>query len=200
MGHQDQGRAAVADEIEQQVGDQGAVGPVQIAGRFIGEQEFRPDGQGAGQSHTLLLAARHLVGIVRPPGAKADPLQPVARLRDRIRPVGQLQRRGHIFLGRHIGKEVKALEHQGGATPAQTGAAVFAQSGQVLIEQHRPAAGRRLQAGGDGDQRRLARPGGADDGDRLSRRHDQVHAPKDFHGSCGRGQGEDDAVEDERSG
>ena len=29
---------------------------------------------------------------------------------------------------------------------------------------------------------------------------DQVHAAKDFHGTGGRGQGEDDAVEDERSG
>ena len=47
--------AAVVDEVEQEVGDQGAVGPVQISGRFVSEQQFGADRQGAGDRQATVI-------------------------------------------------------------------------------------------------------------------------------------------------
>src|SRR5471032_566478 len=64
MRHQEQGGAALGIQGEEQVGNAGARGAVQIAGGLVGEQDLRSRRHGAGQRHALLLAARQLPGIM----------------------------------------------------------------------------------------------------------------------------------------
>jgi hypothetical protein len=62
----------LGDEVEHQVGDDGGGLAVEVAGRLVGEQQGRAGGQGAGQGHALLLAARQLVRIVGQARGQAD--------------------------------------------------------------------------------------------------------------------------------
>ncbi len=58
MGDQHQSGVVIGGELEQQF-DNGRAGiAVEIAGRLIRQQDFRPAREGAGQRHALLLAAR----------------------------------------------------------------------------------------------------------------------------------------------
>ncbi len=53
-------------ELEHQLNDLRAGRGVEVAGRLVGEQDRGLDDEGAGKRNALLLAARHLGGIVRP--------------------------------------------------------------------------------------------------------------------------------------
>ncbi len=75
MGDHDQRRVMPVAQAKQQVHDRGAVLAIKIAGRFIRQQNRRARGGGTGQGHALLLAARHLAGVMIHPRAKAHGLQ-----------------------------------------------------------------------------------------------------------------------------
>ena len=51
-------------QLGQQLQDPAAGGAVEVAGGLVGEQDGRPGGEGAGQRHPLLLAARELARVV----------------------------------------------------------------------------------------------------------------------------------------
>ena len=88
MRDQEQGGAAFGIQREQQIGDGRAIGAVEIAGGFVGEQDLRPRRQRAGQRHALLLAAGQLRrdnGRCARPGRRraSSASAPVARHRPR---------------------------------------------------------------------------------------------------------------------
>ena len=56
-------RLDIADQVENLVLD----GNVQSGGRFVGDQQLRPAGQGHGDNHPLALAAGQLVGVAVDP-------------------------------------------------------------------------------------------------------------------------------------
>ena len=72
MGDQQQCHAALALLGEQQVGDLPAGGLVEVAGRFVGDEDGRARRQRAGDRHALLLAAGQRAGIMRQALAKPD--------------------------------------------------------------------------------------------------------------------------------
>jgi hypothetical protein len=57
---QDDGRPTAMVNLAQQLEDVTAVRAVQVAGRLVGEHDRRVVGEGAGERHALLLAARQL--------------------------------------------------------------------------------------------------------------------------------------------
>ena len=73
------------------------------------------------------------------PGRKPDPAQPIARRGRRAARPGDLQRRGDIFLRRHIGEQMEGLEHEGDPATAQARAAILIERGEILAEQAHPA-------------------------------------------------------------
>ena len=64
MGDENEGRALGAIERENQIDDFAADGLVEIAGRLICDENGRIGDQGPRQGDALLLAARHLRGIM----------------------------------------------------------------------------------------------------------------------------------------
>ncbi len=71
-------RDELPDELEESCGG----GRVELAGRFVGEEETRAADQGGGHGHALLLAARQLPGTRLAAVAQPDPLQQRARPED----------------------------------------------------------------------------------------------------------------------
>src|SRR2546428_752813 len=84
--------------------------------------------------------------------------------------VGQLQRQHHVLEGRVAGQELERLEHEADLHCAQSCARVLVQREQIRAVDLDPAGARRVEAGENREQRRLARPGGADHRHRLNAR------------------------------
>ncbi len=200
MGDQHEGRAGLGHQLEHEIRGGGAGLGVEIAGRLVGEQQGRPYGQGASQGHALLLPAGELVGVVPGAGLQADPVQPAPGGGARPGQPRDLQRRGDVFLGGHVGEQVEGLEHQRHAGAPQLCAAVLAQLRQILAKQQDAARAGPLQPRGDGDQRGLARAGRARDGHALARADRKVHLAKDLHRTGGGRQGQADGLQRQGQG
>ena len=112
MGDQDQGRASICNHLKHQVSHQSRVGAVQITRWLIGEEQRRPPCKGSGQSHPLLFTPGKLVRIMRPTPAQSDLFQPGPRQRLGAGRARDLERRGDVFLRRHVGQKVEGLKNQ----------------------------------------------------------------------------------------
>src|SRR5262245_36249968 len=88
VGDEEQGRAALCLQRKHQVDDEAACLAIEVAGRLVGQQEVRLDDEGAGQRHTLLLAARQLARIVAEPMSQADGLELRLGAREGVAPAG----------------------------------------------------------------------------------------------------------------
>ena len=194
MGDEHQRGPALGDQLEHQGGDKAGGRGVEIAGGLVGEQQFRADGQGAGDRDALLLAARELVRVVVMAGAEPDPLEPVAGLALRAGAAVDFERGGDILDRRHVGQQMEVLEHQGHAAAAQGGAPILVLGRQVLAEQAHNACGRPLEPGGDRDERGFARAGGPDDRHPLAAGDAQVRAHEHFDDASATGQAQADAL------
>ena len=80
VGDHQERRIGVADEAQEKV-EHGVAGRlVEVAGRLVGEDQFRPGGEGAADGDALLLAAGELFGVAGEEGRKAQECQRVARV------------------------------------------------------------------------------------------------------------------------
>jgi len=70
MGHQDERRTVRAIECNEQIEQVDAVGGVQIAGRFVGQQDLRLVGKRSSDGYPLLLTAGKLRRVVVSPFRK----------------------------------------------------------------------------------------------------------------------------------
>ena len=165
---------------------------VQRAGRFVEQHHPRLHGDGAGDGDALLLAARQPGRVVRGLVAQPDLVQRRAGQRlglgagqaaDPFQPLGHVLQRGHVR------PQVELLEHHADVAPHLAQAA----------PRHQPPAGRVIadQLAVDADlagviafqevdaaqQRRLARPGRADQAGHLSGRDVQADIPQRLEGA-----------------
>jgi hypothetical protein len=69
----DHHRGAGLVEVVQEVHDAGAGPGVEVAGRFVGQQERRLPDDGAGHRHPLALPTGQVVGVVSQPVGQAHP-------------------------------------------------------------------------------------------------------------------------------
>ena len=180
MGDQDQGGAALGLFCEHQFDDGAAGGLVEIAGRLVGEEDFRPDRQGAGERHALLLPARHLRRIMVKPCPEADRLQLGGGAVEGIARARELQRHGDVFQRRHGGDEVERLEDDAGMAAAEARETVLVEAGDIGAGDRHGAGIRPLQPGHDHEQGRFAGAGRTDQSDAVAARNGQRDVLEDM--------------------
>jgi hypothetical protein len=172
--HQDQGRAGLAVELEHQRHHRLAGREVEAAGRFVGQQQRRPNHEGARQRDALLLASRQHARIVAQPLAQADAAQHLGGQCPGVGAALELERQHHVLERIEIIEQLEALEDEADLGGAHGGTLVLADREQVdAVEPHR-AGGRRVEPGDQREQGALARSRGADDRHRALPRQGEI--------------------------
>jgi hypothetical protein len=143
VGHEDEGGAGGAVQVEEHVDDPMGGIAVEVAGGLVGEEQFGLRDEGAGDGDPLLFAAGELDGIVI--GAVLEP-----DLFEKAEGVGRVgsgaaefQRDEDVFQGGQGWKELEILEHEPDVFVADAGAGVFIEGTQVI-------AGEEAGSGGGG--------------------------------------------------
>jgi acyl-CoA thioesterase-1 len=167
VGHQHQRRAVLAVEVEQQIRHRLAGLAIEIAGRFVGEQQLGRAGEGACDRDALLLAAGQLARVVLEAMAQPDLVQRLERALARSLDTADLERQHHVFQRAEARQQVKRLEHEADPGPAQPRPTILVEIVQPGAGQPDPARARRFQPGQQPQQRGLARARGTDDRQRL---------------------------------
>jgi acyl-CoA thioesterase I len=181
MGHQHQRRALLVLQPEHQIDDGGPGVFVEIAGRLIRDENRWFGSQGAGQCHTLLLAAGQLRRVMAEPLAKPHTFQLLAGAAEWIGHPGQFKRHGDILDRSHCGDEMEGLEHDADPPPAKGGQPVFIQRGKVLPINHDTPRIRALKTSQRHQQGRFAGTGWTDQANRFATRDIQRNTFKDMH-------------------
>ncbi len=151
---------------------------VEVAQRFVEQQQPRPDHQRPRQGDTLLLAAGQLRRKTMREIAKANQGQCLPHpfgdfpLAD----AAHLQAEGHVGEGRHVRKQGVVLEHH------RHVAGVHRRRGDVAPVQHDAAAIGRVDAGDGAQNGGLAAAGRTQQGEELTLRDRKVDA---LHGENG---------------
>ncbi len=144
---------------------------VEVAGGLVGEDERRVRDEGAGHGHALLLPARELGRLVVQAVAQAQAGQRIGGESAARRPAATpwyMSGRGHVLEGRRPRQQVVGLEDEADAPAAQRGQAVVVETAHIGAGQVVGAGRRPVEAAEDVHERRLARPGGTDDGHELA--------------------------------
>ena len=132
MGDDHQRRGGRVGPLEQQVHHRRARHRVEVAGRFVGEQQRRARPERARDRDALLLAARQLRRIMVEPMAEPDRLQLGLRRAERIVASRQFHRHRDIFQRGHRRQQVKGLEHDPDPPAPRLGEPVLVQRREVL--------------------------------------------------------------------
>ncbi len=140
---------------------------VEITGRLVGQQQRRAGDDGAGDCHSLLLAAGELPGSVVFPALKAHLAQgftpQVVTFLGRKSSIDKWQ--FHIFQRRGAVEQVEALEDKAQVVAPQQGALVACQLAHIHTPEQVLAAGRGVETADDvhaGGFTGTARPHGGD--------------------------------------
>ena len=143
---------------------------IQGAGRFVGHDDRRVGGNGAGDGHPLLLAAGHLGRLVAGAVRQAHLLQRFLRPfraqggRHPLIDQGQL----HVFPGVEGGDQVKPLKDEADLLVAHVGQLPVGQLGHIHPIQMIVPVGGDIQAAEDVHQGGFAGAGRPDDGHELA--------------------------------
>ena len=131
---------------------------VDVTGRLVGDQQFGPVDDGAGDRHPLLLAAGQGRGTGAGAVGEADPGEHFAhRAFDlALAGAGNAQRQGDIVECRKMPDQPEILEDDADAA-AVVGQRIARRIGHLLAEQSNPAAGRPLGEVEQLEERCLAR-------------------------------------------
>ena len=172
MRHHDDGGALLM-QLAEQVEHNALVAFVEIAGRFVGQHQFRAVDQRPRDAHTLLLAPGQLGGQMMGTLLQSHPFKRGHRLCLIDHRMIVLSDH-HVLHRRQMRHQMELLEHQADHVLAHVGQL---RGVQVLqsppFQRHRTAAGR-IQTPDDVHQRGFAGTGRADDRQPLSFRHGQV--------------------------
>jgi hypothetical protein len=124
---------AFIDEPAQKIHDLAALDTIEVAGRFVGEEDDRLDDNRPGDGNALLFAAGELLGPVPATMAQSDCLQGSFGEVPRFgaRPAGDGQGQEHIFFGAERFEQMEGLEDEPEAVTAQQRAVVFGQPGEI---------------------------------------------------------------------
>ena len=202
--HDEDGHAEVGVRLLQGAEHVPGGDAVELAGRLVGEQQLRVVRQRGGDRGPLLLAARHLVGLaIRavPHAEYAEQLVGPAPALTASGP-GEAHRQHDVLPGGQVRKQVaRGLLPDEADDPAPVADALpGCQTGQVVPGHADRAGGRRVEAGQDVHQRRLAAPGRANHRRQLPFRDQQVKALQCLHLDAVPGKDPDQSVAgDERA-
>ena len=132
MRHQNERGPVPLLQAEKKIGDRGTIGPIEIAGWFIGQEQLWPWCRSPRKRHTLLLSPRHLGGKVVPPVPKAHGRQLCLCAVKGVLCAPEFQRDGHVFERRHGGDQVEGLKDNAHMLPAEAGQIVLGHRAKVL--------------------------------------------------------------------
>src|SRR6185437_5304444 len=107
-------------EREQEVDDDASGGGIEIAGRLVGEEQARRDGEGAGEGDALLLAAGELPRIVQQAVSEPDRGKAAFGEREGVAAAGELERNGDVLQRVHRRYEMKGLEDDADIVASKT--------------------------------------------------------------------------------
>lgn len=164
MGHEHECGAGGGVEFEKHVDNRSARFVVEVAGRFVGEEDFRAVDEGAGQGHALLLAAGELRRVVSGAVAEPDAGEDFVGSLLRAAHAAQFERHEDVFQRGQRGKELETLEDESGGGIAQGGDGVLIEFVETASVELDVSGGRPVQTGAESEQGGLATAGGSDDG------------------------------------
>ena len=181
MGDHDKGLAELSIEAREQFQDLPGGNPVEIAGRFVGNDDRRIGHHRAGDRHPLLLAARELRRIMIQPVLKSDHLKHEIHVRLPLlsRESGQKQGQLDVFKGsqdRHEIIELKDKAHMGCAPGSQSR---FRQGGDIDTPDLDLSARGAIDAGNKVQERAFPRSRGSHEGDEFTRGDNQADIDRD---------------------
>ena len=157
MGDDNQGRAKLVVEFEQQVDDRFGGSRVEIAGRFVGEQNIGRGAKRAGQGDALLLAAGELTREMLHSVGEANSFEHCARCIRCVWQIFQFKREHDIFKRSETGDEMECLEHEAYVAPTQPGAGVLIKCCQIMSKHANGACRNVIEPGKQSEQGRFSR-------------------------------------------
>ena len=175
-----EGEAPLGLETEEEVPDDPAGLGVQVARGLVREdQPGRPD-EGAGDGHPLLLAAGQLSRSMAESLAQPHLRERRGRARARLvgRPPLEEGRQHGVLQGGHLAEEVRRTGTRTRPASAGGGRARSPSARRRPPPEQHPPGRRSIERSEQVEQGRLADPGRADDGDRLTRVHGYRDAAK----------------------
>src|SRR6185436_3354808 len=145
---------------------------VEVAGRFVGEQDRRIDRQRARDRDALPLAAGELVGQMMQAVFELDQREQLARAFVDLlpRPAAQVQRQPHVLQRAQRRQQVEELEDEADLVAADAGQLVVAEAGERLAVDAHLAGGRAIEPADQVQQRRFAGARRSNDRDHLAAR------------------------------
>ena len=169
VGNDDERLLVPASEPDHHAHDVDGRPGVEVAGRLVRENHFRPRDKRARDAHALLLAARHLGGLVV--GALFEPHRGEHRHRRlvalRFGDPLEDHRQGDVFERGHGWQEVIGLEDKAQKPLPEDRELVFRQAGNVGLSNIYRAAGGLFKPRELVEQGGFAGTGGPDDADDL---------------------------------
>ena len=177
VGDDDHGGTVVPRGGHENAHDLAAGGLVERAGRLVGEDHGRFDGECTGDGDALHLSAAHLPRPVRGERAQSHAFQPQDR-RVGGGAVGHAvkhHRQGDVFDRRQFGQQLAGLEDEAEVVAAQFGALGVAHAAQVGTTEDDGAGGRLNDAGERVQQSGFAGAGRAHHGYCLTLPEREVH-------------------------
>ena len=151
---------------------------VKVAGRLIGQHDSRFGNQGAGNRHTLLLAAgkivRHIFQFIFQPQQVNNLVQKL--LIHRV-PV-QFHRQDNVLIHIQDRNKIVVLEDKADVAAAEDGKLLGVHFRQLFVPDNHIAGSRGVQPAHHVKQGRLAAAGGSHNGHKLAVLHGEVHTVK----------------------
>ena len=181
MGDQNKRRAAFLMAAEQKLDNVASCGLVEIAGRFVGDDDGGIGGERTRKRDALLLAAGKRGGIVMQARAQADRGKLALGACQRVGRAGEFERDCDVFQRRHGRDQMERLKDDADGAAAKTRQLIFIEPAQILAGDRNRSRVGPLQAGHHHEQRRLAGAGRTEEADRL--------APTYIDGQCRAGYG-----------
>jgi hypothetical protein len=170
VGDDEDRRTEVVAETVDQLEHVVSVLVAELAGRLVGEQELRCTGDAARQGQALALAARHRRDDLVALGLEAHPAQQLGVAEGAVGVAAGRAAEAEVLPGRGVGEEVagRTLEHRAHPRRPDLGELTLAHPRDLLVADEDPAGARPLDAAEEGQQGRLARAAGAEEGDALA--------------------------------
>jgi hypothetical protein len=168
VGSHEDGGAEFGGDAAEEVEDEGSGGGVEVAGGFVGEEEGRVVGEGAGDGDALLLAAGELVREAGGLRVEADPGEAFECGSAGLGMLGEEEGEFDVFNGGEGGHELEGLEDEADLVAADASELGGCEGGGGLAEEEDVTGGGEVHGAGEVEEGGFAAAGASGEGDELA--------------------------------
>ena len=189
VGYEDAGESVFAVEALEEGEDAfGGLG-VEIAGGFVGQQEFGLGDEGAGYGEALLFPAGELAGAMVAAVGQFDACEPCGGFGEGLLAVdaAREKRHGYVFEGGELGEEVVELPDVADVAVAVVAGLFGGEGGDVDVAAEDFAGGGFVECGEKVEEGAFAGAGLADDGDHLAGGYFEGEVAEELEAGCAGG-------------